>query len=66
MGPVTAAKMEALGIRTGADLAAQPLALLELHFGSSAGYFHRAAQGQDAVQGGLGRPAHQAAFSRVS
>ena len=39
VGPVTAAKMEALGIRTGADLAAQPLEVLQRHFGSSAGYF---------------------------
>ena len=47
VGPVTAAKMEALGIRTGADLAAQPLEVLQRHFGSSAGYFQRAALGQD-------------------
>ena len=47
VGPVTAAKMEALGIRTGADLALQPLALLERHFGSSAAYLHRAARGED-------------------
>ena len=47
VGPVTAAKMEALGVRTGADLAAQPLAVLERHFGSSAAYFHRAARGHD-------------------
>ncbi len=47
VGPVTAARMEALCIRTGADLAAKPLAFLERHFGSSAGYFHRAAQGLD-------------------
>ena len=47
VGPVTARKMEALGILTGADLAAQPLAVLERHFGSSAGYFHRAAHGED-------------------
>ena len=47
VGPVTAKKMAALGILTGADLAAQPLELLERHFGSSAAYFHRAAQGED-------------------
>ena len=47
VGPVTAQKMETLGIHTGADLAAQSLAFLENHFGSSAGYFHRAARGQD-------------------
>jgi DNA polymerase-4 len=47
VGPVTAAKMETLGILTGADLKAAGLPLLQRHFGSSAGYFHRAAQGQD-------------------
>ena len=47
VGPVTARKMESLGIRTGADLAAQPLEILERHFGSSASYFQRAALGQD-------------------
>ena len=47
VGPVTAARMEALGILTGADLAARPLAFLERHFGSSAAYFHRAARGED-------------------
>ena len=45
VGPVTQRRMEALGIRTGADLAAWPLADLERHFGSSAGYYHRAAHG---------------------
>ena len=39
--------MEALGIHTGADLAAWPFAELERHFGSSAGYYHRAAHGID-------------------
>ena len=43
VGPVTQRKMEALGILTGADLAAWPLAELERQFGSSAGYYHRAA-----------------------
>ncbi len=39
--------MAALGIHTGADLSAQPLEVLQRHFGSSAGYFQRAALGQD-------------------
>ena len=47
VGPVTQRRMEALGIATGADLAAWPLADLERHFGSSAGYYHRAAHGID-------------------
>ena len=47
VGPVTARRMRELGVRTGADLAGLPLATLERHFGSYAGYLHRAAQGQD-------------------
>jgi DNA polymerase-4 len=47
VGPVTAAKMERLGIHTGADLAAQSLAFLESQFGSSASYLHAAARGID-------------------
>jgi DNA polymerase-4 len=47
VGPVTAAKMERLGILTGADLAAQSLAFLESQFGSSASYLHGAARGID-------------------
>lgn len=39
--------MEPLGILMGADLAAWPLADLERHFGSSAGYYHRASHGID-------------------
>ncbi|WP_426164557.1 DNA polymerase IV [Sandarakinorhabdus sp. DWP1-3-1] len=47
VGPVTAARMERLGILTGADLKARDLDELTRHFGSSAGYFHRAAHGDD-------------------
>ena len=47
VGPVTAAKMESLGILTGADLRDRSLEELIRHFGSSAGYFHRAAHGED-------------------
>jgi DNA polymerase-4 len=47
VGPVTAAKMERLGIHTGADLAAQSMAFLESQFGSSAGYLYGAARGID-------------------
>lgn len=47
VGPRTAEKMERLGIRTGADLRDYPLRDLERAFGSSAGYFHRAAHGED-------------------
>ncbi|MFN2259733.1 MAG: DNA polymerase IV [Parasphingopyxis sp.] len=47
VGPKTAEKMQALGIETGADLAAQSLEFLERHFRSSARYYHRAARGID-------------------
>jgi len=47
VGPVTAAKMAALGIATGVDLRDFGLAALTRQFGSSAGYFHRAAHGND-------------------
>ena len=47
VGPVTAARMEKLGIVTGADLRDRPIAELQRHFGKSAGYLHRAARGED-------------------
>ncbi|MCY7339114.1 MAG: DNA polymerase IV [Sphingomonas bacterium] len=47
VGPVTAAKMEWLGIHTGADLAAWSLAELEAHFGSSGNWYWRIARGID-------------------
>ena len=47
VGPVTARRMEALGIRTGADLAEQSLAFIQLHFRAHADYLHGAARGED-------------------
>ncbi|MGR6330065.1 DNA polymerase IV [Sphingomonas sp. XXL09] len=47
VGPVTAQKMERLGIVTGADLRDRPLAFLQAHFGSYADYLYRAARGVD-------------------
>jgi len=47
VGPVTAAKMERLGIRTGADLRAKSMNFLIDHFGSSAGWYHAIVRGQD-------------------
>ena len=47
VGPATEARMLRLGIATGADLRAQPLALLEAHFGKAASYFHGVARGID-------------------
>ncbi|MGC4250050.1 MAG: DNA polymerase IV [Sphingobium sp.] len=47
VGPVTARRMQALGIETGADLRARDLTFLQAHFGSSALFYYRAARGQD-------------------
>jgi DNA polymerase IV len=47
IGPRGAEKMAALGIATGADLAAYDLAFLRRHFGSQADYLYRAARGID-------------------
>lgn len=47
VGKVTQARMFELGIQTGADLKAWPLAELEREFGKSAGYYYRAARGID-------------------
>ncbi len=56
VGPVTAAKMERLGIHTGADLAAWSLPELEGHFGSSGGWYWRIARGIDDRQVKSDRP----------
>ena len=47
VGPVTARRMTALGIRTGADLKAWPLEALQRHFGKAAAFYHGAARGID-------------------
>lgn len=47
VGPVTAKRMEQLGILTGADLRDRPLAFLQAHFGSYATYLFAAARGED-------------------
>ena len=47
VGPVTAARMERLGILTGADLAAWPAQQLEAHFGSAGTWYWRIARGID-------------------
>ena len=47
VGPVTASKMERLGIRTGADLQDWSLPALQAHFGSSAEWYWRIARGID-------------------
>jgi DNA polymerase-4 len=48
VGPVTAAKMQALGIRIGAELKAQSRAFLLQHFGRSGSWYYDIARGQDA------------------
>ena len=47
IGPVTAAKMQRLGIATGADLKARSLAFLREHFGSAAEWYFAIARGED-------------------
>ena len=47
IGPVTAARMEGLGIRDGGQLRAQPLELLQQHFGKVGPYYHGLARGID-------------------
>ena len=47
VGPVTAKRMQALGIETGADLRARSMSFLQEHFGSAASWYHAIARGQD-------------------
>jgi DNA polymerase-4 len=47
VGPVTAEKMNRLGIHTGLDLRAHPLAFLERHFGKSGPHYYSICRGID-------------------
>ncbi|MBK9259886.1 MAG: DNA polymerase IV [Polyangiaceae bacterium] len=47
IGPVTASKMESLGIVTGKDLRDKDLIFLQKHFGKSAHYYYWASRGRD-------------------
>ncbi|MDI7776154.1 DNA polymerase IV [Asticcacaulis sp. EMRT-3] len=47
VGPATAAKMQALGIETGADLRGRDLAFLVRHFGVSGRHYYNIARGVD-------------------
>ena len=47
VGPVTAAKMNQLGIFTGADLRAQPIEFLQQQFGKAGRYYHAIARAED-------------------
>lgn len=48
VGPATAARMERLGILTGADLRARSLGFLAQHFGKAGAHFHAIARAEDA------------------
>jgi DNA polymerase-4 len=47
VGPATAAKMERLGILTGADLRTRSLAFLQEHFGKSGAWYYNISRGID-------------------
>lgn len=47
IGPVTAAKMNALGIRTGLDLRGQSRAFLARHFGKAGDFYYGVARAED-------------------
>nr|WP_313023551.1 DNA polymerase IV [Brucella intermedia] len=47
VGPATAAKMERLGILTGADLKAKSLSFLQEHFGKSGAWYYNISRGID-------------------
>ncbi|RYY27136.1 MAG: DNA polymerase IV [Sphingomonadales bacterium] len=47
VGPVTARKMQSLGIETGADLRDKSQAFLHQHFGSAAEWYHAISRGVD-------------------
>ncbi|MCG4262098.1 DNA polymerase IV [Acetobacter senegalensis] len=47
IGPATAARMNSLGIYTGADLRTQSLSTLAHHFGKAAAFYHGIARGED-------------------
>jgi DNA polymerase-4 len=50
IGPATTAKMNGFGIRTGADLRAQPLEFLVRHFGKAGPYYYWLSRGIDKRQ----------------
>lgn len=47
IGPVTAERMQKLGIHTGADLRAASLPVLQQHFGKSGSWYYAIARGED-------------------
>jgi DNA polymerase-4 len=65
VGPVTAAKMERLGIATGADLQSWSLPQLQAHFGSSANWYWRICRGIDERTVKPGRPYRSVSAERT-
>ena len=65
VGPATAAKMERLGIRTGADLRARPLEDLVRHFGKAGRHFHAIARAEDARRVQPDRPRKSSGSERT-
>ena len=65
VGPVTAKKMESLGILTGADLRERPLTFLAQHFGSHADYLFGAARGHDERPVRVDRPTKSVGAERT-
>ncbi|HEY4253731.1 MAG TPA: DNA polymerase IV [Roseomonas sp.] len=47
VGPVTAGRMNRLGILTGADLRRQSIGFLQRHFGKAGAWYHAIARGED-------------------
>ncbi|WP_246689031.1 MULTISPECIES: hypothetical protein [unclassified Mesorhizobium] len=56
VGPAIAAKMQGLGIETGADLKTKPLAFLQPHFGKPGLWYYKIARGIDERFVEPGRP----------
>src|SRR4051794_33603371 len=65
VGPVTARKMERLGIVTGADLREWSVAALQVQFGSSAGWYWRICRGIDAREVKPDRPYRSVSAERT-
>lgn len=65
VGPATAARMERLGILTGADLRARSLGFLTQHFGKAGAHFHAIARAEDARPVVPDRPRKSAGSERT-
>ncbi len=65
VGPVTAAKMNQLGILTGADLVARPLDDLIRHFGKAGRWYYGIARGEDHRPVQADRPRKSAGSERT-